>query len=78
MVSNVQAYWASLELSRNLSRAMETRGVIEQAKGILMSTHRVSADDAFDLLVTRSQNENRKLRDVADDVVREARGDDDA
>jgi ANTAR domain len=72
VVSNVQAYWASLELSRNLSRAMESRGVIEQAKGILMATRRVTADSAFDLLVARSQTENRKLREVAENVVREA------
>jgi GAF domain-containing protein len=78
VVSNVQADWASLELSRNLSRAMESRAVIEQAKGILMSTRRVSADDAFDLLVARSQTGNRKLREVAGDVIREALGDDDA
>jgi GAF domain-containing protein len=77
VVSNAQAYWASLELSRNLSKAMESRGVIEQAKGILMSTRRVSADDAFDLLVARSQKENRKLRQVAEDILREALGDDD-
>ncbi len=76
VVSNVQAYWASLELSRNLSKAMQSRGVIEQAKGILMSTHRVSADDAFNLLVARSQSGNRKLRDVAADLVRDALGDD--
>jgi GAF domain-containing protein len=78
VVSNVQAYWASLELSRNLSRAMESRGVIEQAKGILMSSRRISADNAFDLLVARSQTENRKLREVASDVIREALGDDNA
>jgi GAF domain-containing protein len=78
VVSNVQAYWASLELSANLTRAMESRAVIEQAKGILMSTHRVSAEDAFDLLVARSQTQNRKLREVAADVVREAVEDDHA
>lgn len=72
VVSNAQAYWASLELSRNLSRAMQSRAEIEQAKGILMSSRRVVADDAFDLLVERSQTENRKLREVAGDVVREA------
>lgn len=32
VVSNVQAYWAAFELSRNLTRAMEARAVIEQAK----------------------------------------------
>jgi hypothetical protein len=78
VVSNAQAYWASLELSANLSKAMESRAVIEQAKGILMTTYRVTADDAFDLLVARSQTENRKLRDIASDLVQQARGGDNA
>jgi GAF domain-containing protein len=74
VVSNVQAYWAALDLSANLSRAMQSRAVIEQAKGMLMSTYRISADAAFDLLVQRSQTENHKLRDVAIDIVDQAGG----
>jgi len=69
VVSNVVAKWETIALSRNLSAAMEHRGVIEQAKGILMGAHRISADDACNLLRQRSQNENRKRRDVALDVV---------
>ena len=76
VVSNVQAYWAAFELSANLSRAMQSRAVIEQAKGVLMSSHRISAEAAFDLLVERSQTENRKLRDIAADVVHETPGGD--
>lgn len=68
-VSNVVAYWAALDLSTNLKAAMEHRGVIEQAKGILMGELRCSPDEAFDVLRQRSQRENRKLRDVASDVV---------
>ena len=71
VVSNAQAYWATLELSTNLAKAMESRAVIEQAKGVLMSTRRVSADEAFDVLRQRSQQENRKLRLVAEDIVEE-------
>jgi GAF domain-containing protein len=71
VTSNVIAYWEALGLSRNLSAAMEHRGVIEQAKGILMAVHSVTPDDAFGLLRQRSQAENRKLRDVAVDVVAE-------
>jgi GAF domain-containing protein len=69
VVSNAQAYWAALTLSQNLTTAMETRAVIEQAKGILMFVHSISPDEAFDMLRERSQRENRKLRDVAVDVV---------
>ena len=71
VASNVVAYWEAIALSRNLTAAMDHRGVIEQAKGVLMGAHRISADDAFDLLRQRSQHENRKLRDVALDIVAE-------
>ena len=63
------AYWEVLARSRHLSAAMVHRGVIEQAKGILMGEHHISADEAFGQLRQRSQNENRKLRDIAVDVV---------
>lgn len=72
VVGNARVYWAAIELSRSLAAAMESRAVIEQAKGILMSTHRVDADDAFALLRQRSQRANRKLRTVAAEVVAEA------
>lgn len=64
-------------LAEQLHEALRSRDVIGQAKGILMARHGVDADGAFDRLRARSQAENRKLREVADDVVREAdeRGD---
>jgi GAF domain-containing protein len=49
----------------DLEAAMRTRAVIEQAKGILMAVHRISADDAMKRLVAESQHSNVKLRDVA-------------
>jgi GAF domain-containing protein len=69
VVSNVVAYWDAVDLSRNLTAAMEHRGVIEQAKGVLMGAHRITAEEAFAMLRGRSQTANRKLRDVAADVV---------
>jgi hypothetical protein len=48
-----------------LRRVVDARAIIEQAKGMLMAEHRVSAECAFDLLRTKSQNINVKLRDVA-------------
>jgi len=44
---------------------MRSRAVIEQAKGILMAVHRISADDAMKRLVTESQHSNVKVRDIA-------------
>jgi GAF domain-containing protein len=73
VVSNVQAYWAAFEMTRNLTRAMESRAVIEQAKGVLIARHGVGDDDSFDMLRSRSQTENRKLRDIAAELVEQAR-----
>ncbi|MDP1819199.1 MAG: GAF and ANTAR domain-containing protein [Acidimicrobiales bacterium] len=50
MVSNSIASWDAFEQSKSLMRAMESRAVIEQAKGVLMARQRCTADVAFDLL----------------------------
>jgi len=55
-----------------LREAVQSRDVIGQAKGMLMERGQVSADEAFALLRQRSQSENRKLRDVAQQLVDEA------
>ena len=73
MISNAQAYWAASELTRNLTIAMESRAIIEQAKGILIARHGLDDDAAFDRLRHQSQTENRKLRDVATEIVDHAR-----
>ncbi|BAH48462.1 GAF and ANTAR domain-containing protein [Rhodococcus opacus] len=63
----------SVELARNevtgLTRAMKTRAVIEQAKGIVMALRGVSADRAFEILVAQSQQEHVKLAEVARRIV---------
>jgi AmiR/NasT family two-component response regulator len=40
---------------------MQSRAVIEQARGILMGGRRCGADEAFDILVRLSQQSHRKL-----------------
>jgi ANTAR domain len=42
------------------------------AVSVLISTYRIDADSAFDLLRQRSQRTNRKLPEVAVDVVNDA------
>jgi GAF domain-containing protein len=69
VLANAQAYWDAHQLSQNLATAMQSRAVIEQAKGILMGAQRCSADEAFQILVRASQRENRKLREIAEDLV---------
>jgi AmiR/NasT family two-component response regulator len=76
-VANAGVYATTAALAANLQRALESRAVIDQAKGILMARHRgMSADEAFDLLSKESQLNNRKLRDIAHDLVDEVQGDD--
>ena len=48
-----------------LQRAVDTRDVIGQAKGILMERFTVDDDEAFQMLVRSSQDTNMKLVDVA-------------
>ncbi|MFC4857193.1 ANTAR domain-containing protein [Actinophytocola glycyrrhizae] len=52
-----------------LLHALTSRAVIDQAKGILRVAHGISADEAFAMLVDRSQRENRKLRELAVEFV---------
>ncbi|ADJ48277.1 hypothetical protein AMES_6452 [Amycolatopsis mediterranei S699] len=59
-------YVSARETVGRLRTALTSRAVIDQAKGMLMAMHRVSADQAFDLLVKRSQEQNVKLREVAE------------
>lgn len=62
---------AAHELVAQLREALTSRATIDQAKGILMGAHRISAEQAFEILVARSQQENRKLRDLAHDFTAE-------
>ncbi|MGD9986488.1 ANTAR domain-containing response regulator [Pseudonocardia sp.] len=52
-----------------LESALRSRPVIEQAKGMLMQNHRCTEDVAFRLLIGISQAVNRKLRDIAAELV---------
>jgi len=68
-LTNMDALQDARELAENLQKAMEFRSVIEQAKGILIERHRLTADQAFRLLAESSMHTNRKVRDVAEDLV---------
>lgn len=49
---------------------LETRKLVERAKGILMERLGLSEPAAFRRLQKASQDENRKMRDIADSIVR--------
>lgn len=72
ILANAQAYWAGRTLTEQLEEALLSRPVIEQAKGILMKEHACTADDAFGILRQTSQAANRKVRDLAGEIVEDA------
>lgn len=73
-LANAHLYDATATLAQHMQAAMESRAVIEQAKGILMGQRRCTADEAFAMLSKLSQDSNRKLRDVAEALVAQAHG----
>ena len=76
VLANAQAFESASKETDHLAKALESRGVIERAKGILMEREKCSADDAFQMLVRASQTLNRKLRLVAEEVADDAQGSD--
>ncbi|MQA35045.1 GAF and ANTAR domain-containing protein [Modestobacter roseus] len=69
VVGNAEAASRAVEDAANMRRAMATRAVIEQAKGILMERHKITAEQAFTVLTHASQQRNVKLREIADELV---------
>ena len=60
------------ELDRT-KQALEDRKVIDKAKGILMSTRKISEEDAYALLRKTAMNESRRMADVARSLVTAAK-----
>jgi GAF domain-containing protein len=57
-------------LSIQLQKALTSRVIIEQAKGVLAELHQLTMDEAFTLLREYARNHDRLLSDVARDVAR--------
>lgn len=66
---STRRHQAARETMGQLRTALTSRAVIDQAKGILMALHCIPSDDAFELLVKASQEQNLKLREVAQNFV---------
>jgi GAF domain-containing protein len=66
---NLWLYQRARDMGDNLQTALESRAVIDQAKGILMERHKLTADQAFQALAQASMHTNRKVRDIADHLV---------
>ncbi len=69
LLSNARIYEAATALSAQLNEALQSRAVIDQAKGILMVTQGGSADEAFEKIKSISQTTNIKVRELAQQIV---------
>ena len=69
VLTNAADLWAARSSSESLAVALESRAVIDQAKGIVMHSVGCGPDEAFRLLVEQSQFENRKVREIATELV---------
>jgi GAF domain-containing protein len=68
-LSNMYLYSAVAERAEHLQAALDSRAVIEQAKGILMERFQLTADQAFQALTRVSMESNTKVRAVAERFV---------
>jgi GAF domain-containing protein len=56
-------------VNEQLSQALTSRIVIEQAKGVLAERAALNMEDAFTRLRTYARNNNRRLADIAGEVI---------
>jgi transcriptional regulator with GAF, ATPase, and Fis domain len=57
------------ELAEQLQSALDTRTIIEQAKGVLAERRQISVDEAFKLLREHARSHNLRLSDLAREVT---------
>ena len=63
------ANFDEITLTSNLRRALSTRGVIDQAIGIVIAHQHLTPEEAFDVLRRISQSRNVRLHQVASELV---------
>jgi GAF domain-containing protein len=69
-VSNMYLYETAVERAEHLAAALDSRAVIDQAKGILMERFKLTPDLAFQALTRVSMETNTKVREIAERFVR--------
>jgi signal transduction protein with GAF and PtsI domain len=73
LLANSQAHWDAEQLHADMATAVESWATIEQAKGILMGVNPCDEAEALQILVRTAQRENRKLPEVAEELVARTR-----
>jgi transcriptional regulator with GAF, ATPase, and Fis domain len=68
--SHAAVAYAGVRKEAQLAQAVDSRDLIGQAKGILMERYKITPERAFLVLTRASQKSNRKLHDIATELVR--------
>lgn len=71
LISSMLRAEQQTELAGQLQGALDSRAVIERAKGILMAQHAITAREAFHRLRAQARRERRRVADVARELARE-------
>ena len=72
-IANARRVAEARKLTEGLKTAMDSRAVIDQARGVLMARRGISAEQALEELSRQSQNTNVKLRVIAARLVESVR-----
>jgi ANTAR domain len=59
----------TLEVADQLQQALDRRVLIEQAKGVVLARSGVGADQAFALIRREARSRNRRVVDIAGEVI---------
>jgi GAF domain-containing protein len=72
MIASMMQGQQQSELALQLQGALDTRAVIEQAKGVLMGQRGLSAQAAYEQIRAQARAQRRKIAAVSADVVHDA------
>jgi AmiR/NasT family two-component response regulator len=69
LLGSAVAAHASSRLATQLQTALDSRVLIEQAKGVLMASEKVDAQTAFTRLRRQARNTRRPVPEVAREII---------
>ncbi|MGV3720794.1 MAG: ANTAR domain-containing response regulator, partial [Actinomycetota bacterium] len=68
-IARFREFSAIAEEAANLSQALETRKVVDRAKGIIMDKHGLREQEAFRRIQQQSMNTRKSMREIAEAII---------
>jgi response regulator NasT len=68
-IARFREFSAIAEEASNLSQALETRKVVDRAKGIIMDKHGLREQEAFRRIQQQSMNTRKSMREIAEAII---------